>query len=110
LDDVSITEDVSAAPEAPPPVLTRLNVQPNPFAERAALAFSLDAAANARLELFDLRGARVRTLLDATVAAGGHECFWDGRDAAGHTVPSGLYLARLRVGGRDTITRVVRMR
>jgi hypothetical protein len=110
IDDVSISEDVSAAPEASPPVLTLLQVQPNPFTERAALAFSLAAEASARLELFDLRGARVRTLLDATVAAGGHECFWDGRDAAGRPVPSGLYLARLRVGGADTVTRIVRAR
>lgn len=111
IDDVSITEDVSGATEAPPPpVLALLNARPNPFAERTVLAFTLDSPAPARLELFDLRGARVRTLLDGLAAAGGHECAWDGRDAAGRPVASGLYLARLRVGGVETVTRVVRTR
>ena len=62
----------------------------------AATTFELvmPAAGSARVELHDVRGRRVRTLLDETLPAGVSTARWDGRDEAGAPVPGGLYFAR----------------
>ncbi|MBZ0267638.1 hypothetical protein K8I85_05750, partial [bacterium] len=50
-----------------------------------------------RLELYDVRGHRVRTLVDASRDRGVHDVRWTGRDDAGHRVAAGVYFARLRL-------------
>src|SRR5690606_4911432 len=69
---------------------------PNPFAERATIGYRLEARGQATLEVFDLLGRRVRVLVDGEQNAGSHTAAWDGRDAAGRAVASGVYLVRLR--------------
>jgi large repetitive protein len=74
---------------------------PNPFADNTSLRFSLDAPAHeVRIELYDVGGRRVQTVLDAPMARGTHIAGWDSRDAAGNRVAPGTYFARLTVDGR----------
>lgn len=68
---------------------------PNPFARATAVRFGLPAAGEIELGIYAVSGERVRVLLAGPVAAGEHEVAWDGRDAAGHRVPSGVYVVRL---------------
>lgn len=79
-----------------------LSVSPHPARARGAVRFTLASAGEARLELFDAAGRRVRVLADGPLAAGAHERRWDGRDDAGRAVRPGLYLVRLgtREGAR----------
>lgn len=79
--------------------------RPNPSAGDAALRFALPAAGRARLVLLDVTGRRIRTLVDATLAAGPHESVWDGRDDAGAPAAAGLYWARLETAGGAAVTR-----
>jgi len=71
---------------------------PNPARVTTTLRFTLPAAASVRLELHDVRGARVRTLAGGEQAAGEHAVHWDLRDDSGARAPAGLYWARLAVG------------
>jgi hypothetical protein len=75
-----------------------LPARPNPFNPRTTLRFELPAAAHARLEIFDLAGRRIRTLVSTSLSAGPHEVTWDGTDARGCAAPSGNYVARLTAG------------
>jgi flagellar hook assembly protein FlgD len=50
------------------------------------------------LGIYDVSGARVRTLVNETVSAGPHEVMWDGRSDGGAPVASGVYVYRLRSG------------
>jgi hypothetical protein len=59
------------------------------------------------LEVFDLRGRRVRTLLDEAVPAGTGRRVWNHRDDNGRRLASGLYLVRLRAGGESVTRKVV---
>ena len=68
----------------------RLESWPNPLVGSAVIRFSLEAAGRTTLGVYDLNGRRVRTLLDAPLAAGWQEALWDGRDAAGRPVPASL--------------------
>jgi hypothetical protein len=87
-----------------PAVHALLQNQPNPFRPGTEIRYQLASAAAVRLAVFDAQGRQVRTLVDGTVAAGHHRVAWDGRDAHGRAVPSGLYFYRL-VAGAFTATR-----
>ncbi len=85
---------------AKPPARDRLApAVPNPFNPRTTLRFELTAPATVELTVFDLSGRRVATLALGDRAAGRHEAVWQGCDEAGRSMPSGVYLARLRVDG-----------
>ena len=68
---------------------------PNPFNSQTVLAYFLPAAGPVRLEVFSLTGQRVAVLRHGLQQAGFHRLRWDGRDDAGRSVASGLYLYRL---------------
>jgi len=85
--------------------LPEVLVYPNPFSSNADLVntattirFNLRAPAPVTLQIFNLRGELVATLLDRTLIAGLHEQRWNGRDDLGLTVASGTYFYRLRLG------------
>ena len=73
---------------------------PNPFNGRTLIRFELPEEASAKLVLFDLTGQRLRSLVEGRFTAGSHVAMWDGRDAEGRVVASGVYLLELRAGGR----------
>jgi flagellar hook assembly protein FlgD len=58
--------------------------------------------------VFDVGGRLVRELWAGERAAGRHELTWDGRDAAGRAVASGVYLARVSASGEERTARIVR--
>jgi hypothetical protein len=69
---------------------------PNPFNPTTRIAFSLDAPQVVTLEIYDARGARVRTLASGEhEAARRYEISWDGRDDRGRPAASGVYFFRL---------------
>ncbi len=71
----------------------RLWNHPNPFNPSTTIGFVVPAAGHVRLELFNILGQRVVTLVDEPLAAGEHSVTWDGRGA-----PSGVYYYRLTTG------------
>ncbi|MBK8166756.1 MAG: S8 family serine peptidase [bacterium] len=83
----------------------RLDGYPNPFNPRTTLRFALAVPARAILEVHDPAGRLVRRLLAADLPAGAHDIAWDGKDDAGRAVASGQYLARLRAGDAEPVTR-----
>lgn len=81
-------------PATPPALLPRLTVSPNPFNPRTTLAFELPRAGRTQVEIFDVAGRLVTTLLDDVQPAGRIELAWDGNDRSGRAVASGTYFAR----------------
>lgn len=81
-------------------VLRLLPARPNPFNPRTTIRFELPEAASVRLEIFDLAGRRVTTLVAANLPAGPHEATWDGTGRRGGAAPSGNYIARLTAGAQ----------
>lgn len=83
------------APGAPRPLARLLGAAPNPFNPRTLIRFELSRAARVRLTIFDVRGARVRVLVDGSQPPGHHEVAWDGRDGRGMDAATGTYFYRL---------------
>ncbi|MGH7725781.1 MAG: hypothetical protein ACREOU_10195 [Candidatus Eiseniibacteriota bacterium] len=80
---------------------------PNPGRPPIRLRYTVARSAPVSLELFDLAGHRVRTLVseNASSTASTHEVTWDGRDQAGRPVGPGIYFARFRAGDFEGRTR-----
>ena len=81
-----------------------LSASPNPFNPRTTLRFNVAEAGAVRLDVYDVGGRRVRTLVDAPREAGTHAVTWNGRDASGRNAASGVYIARLTVTGESQAT------
>lgn len=68
---------------------------PNPFNPSTVISYQLSGVSEIELRIFDVTGRLIRTLVNARQPAGFHEVSWDGRDAQGLSVTSGVYLYRL---------------
>jgi hypothetical protein len=81
---------------------------PSPFPAGATIEFESPLqASRARLEIYDIRGRRVCTLVDEALSGGRHRIAWHGRDARGAAVASGLYFCRLTTGGSQRVARLL---
>lgn len=76
-------------------------IYPNPFNPSTVISFTLKADADIRLGVYDARGRKVVSLADGLWRTGVHDVAWNGRDASGRRMPSGMYLARLQIDGAD---------
>jgi hypothetical protein len=98
---------ITATSVPAPAVSSTLSVGPNPFQATTFISYSLPATADAALEVFDVAGRRITTLGRGRAGAGPVTVIWDGRDARGNRVRSGVYFVRLSVNGQSATTRRV---
>ena len=82
--------------------------QPNPFVTHSRIEYSLAAAGPVRLEVFDLNGRHLATLVSETLPPGRHATTWNGRADNGRKVASGVYFVRLQAAGKTLSQRVVK--
>jgi hypothetical protein len=83
---------------------------PNPFNAGTVLSFDLPDPSDCTLTVYDSRGGRIAVLFEGRKNAGNHSVRWDGRNSAGASVPSGVYVARLTVGTAVRSTKMVLIR
>ena len=75
---------------------------PNPFNPQTVISYSLDKTADVRLEVFDLLGRKVQTLVNGEMDAGNHDVIWKGTDQG-----AGVYFYRLSADGRSETRKMV---
>ena len=80
---------------------------PNPFNPSTIIPYQLPTAAQVRLEVFNVLGQRVATLVNEERPAGFHAAVWDATNAAGQAVAAGVYMYRLTAGGEQHTRRMV---
>jgi flagellar hook assembly protein FlgD len=71
---------------------------PNPFNPDTEIKFNLPRSSNVTLEIFDITGRKVTTLINKKLSSGPHSVSWNGRDESGTEVSTGIYLYRLSTG------------
>jgi hypothetical protein len=74
------------------------NNYPNPFNPETRIGYSIPKACQVKLEVFNILGQRIRTLVDENQTAGKKEVTWDGRDENRNEVASGVYFYKLQAG------------
>ena len=105
LDAVSIVE-VGDLKLGPTSFKLEQNV-PNPFNPATTIAYEIPQAGPVRLVVYNLLGQQVKTLVDETVDAGAYTAVWDGRDALGNAVASGVYMYRMEGNGFSQVRRML---
>ncbi len=88
---------------------------PNPFNPQTTISFDIpdlgkmgkESAAEARLNIYDIRGRLVRELYSGELASGSYQLSWDGRNESGQSVPSGIYIYRLVAGDWSSVKKMV---
>jgi subtilisin-like proprotein convertase family protein len=99
-------EDVNESAAAIPEGFALMQNYPNPFNPSTKLSFTISQAGPVKLEVFDILGRRVATVLDASLAAGTHTVEWDGKTTGDQSASSGIYFARLTSGDKTGIIRM----
>ncbi|MCP4545963.1 MAG: T9SS type A sorting domain-containing protein [bacterium] len=106
-DDVT-TVGIVDDPQTVPPAITCLGTpNPNPFNPAVVIPFALSQKERVRMEVFDLQGRRVVSLLNETRDTGNWEVTWTGRDDNGQRVASGVYFVRFNAGRIEQSTKIV---
>lgn len=90
-------------------IAVRLTTGPNPASGDVLIRYYTPHTHEARLDIFDAAGRRVRSIPAAAWAEGWQEVVWDGRDHAGAQVSAGVYWVRLQLPLETRTARVVRV-
>ena len=69
---------------------------PNPFNPETKIGYSMAKAGNAELTIYNIKGQRVKTLINDHIESGDHSIVWNGKDDKGTDVSSGVYFYRLK--------------
>lgn len=106
IDDVRLEYEYEVGSDDPIvcPVLSLKPNYPNPFNPSTTISFSLPMNGEVKLDVFNLKGQRVRRLIDSSLTCGEHSIVFNGLDDHGRPVASGIYFYRLQSHGK-TITR-----
>ncbi len=93
----------------PVPVTQLGDIYPVPSNKSVLVAFSLARDQAVDLSIYDIRGARVRSLVTGSLGAGRYQRQWDGRDEAGRTIAGGVYFVRMSAGRYSATRKIVMM-
>jgi len=80
---------------------------PNPFNPATVIEFVVPARNNVSLEIYDILGRKVNTLVDGIKPAGRYSVKWEGTDNSGRPVSSGIYLYRLKTGDHTEFKKMI---
>ena len=83
---------------------------PNPFNPTTEIRYDLPSGSRVKLEIYNVLGARVATLVDEHQKAGSKIASWDGRDVNGAPVSSGVYFYKLQAGSYTEIRKMILLR
>lgn len=84
---------------------------PNPFNPETTISFSTtECTENTEISVFNLKGQKIKTLVNEILASGNHSVVWDGTDESGKTVSSGVYLYKMKAGDYQKIRKMILMK
>jgi len=92
--------------EALIPLVTKLNQNyPNPFNPTTTISFSIQEDSDVKLSIYNIKGQKKRSLLNDQISAGEHSIVWNGENASGVQVSSGVYLYKLKVNDKTELVK-----
>lgn len=110
LDLIQIAYAPPADDNAAPELLGSVRNFPNPTRSNTTISYELGREAPVTLAIYNIRGQRVRVLLDGIVQSGTNFVEWNGKDSAGRELASGVYFYRLVAGDQSVTRRMIVIR
>jgi len=80
---------------------------PNPFNPETKISFNMNKKAEVSLEIYNLKGQKIRTLLGSNLAKGQHQIIWNGKDDNGLDTGSGVYIYKMKSGNHSEIKKMI---
>jgi len=80
---------------------------PNPFNPETTISYSIQKSSNIKLEIYDINGRLVKTIVNDFLNAGNYNTVWDGSNALGNKVASGAYFYQLKSNGFVTVKKMI---
>lgn len=80
---------------------------PNPFNPETTINYSIKKDLNVLIEIYNIKGQKVKTLVDEFRKAGYHSVIWNGKDSGGKPVSSGLYFYRMKTDKYQKIRKML---
>jgi len=108
IDDVSVQTGVGTVDD---PTISLNNAlqgnYPNPFNPETTITYSVKEKSIVVLEVFNVKGQKVKTLVNGPVEAGNRQVIWNGTDDKGQGVSSGMYFYRMKTDGYSATKRMM---
>jgi tetratricopeptide (TPR) repeat protein len=102
-----LDKDSSHTDSSPAIVTTIENNYPNPFNPSTTIKYSLENDSTCKIEVFNIKGQKVYTLVNGVHAKGLHSVVWNGKDNQGRTVGSGVYFYKLTTPGKSMVKKML---
>ena len=99
----------SASEGSPPPYSSPASISsaPNPFKQQTVIHFEIDdSIENTKLEIFDVNGRRISTLVNRALPQGSYDIIWNAEDDSGTKLSSGIYFAVLNIGHEREVFKI----
>ena len=80
---------------------------PNPFNPETQIMYAVPEESHVSIDVFNVAGKRINTLVNTNMDSGYHTVVWDGTDTYGTSLPGGLYLCRIQAGTYEKIIRML---
>ncbi len=96
-------------PQNPVPATALGGNYPNPFNPVTTISYSVKEAGRVKLEIYNIKGQKVRSLVDENHAAGHYKQVFDARDNRGRSLSSGVYLIRMIAPGYQKVSKMMLM-
>ncbi len=93
-----------------PGMVLSINNYPNPFNPVTNIAYSIPAPGHAVIQIYNIKGQVVRTLLNGNVAAGNHSMVFNGLDDNGNSIASGIYFYRISHNDQSITKKMILMK
>ena len=93
------------------PVITELRGNyPNPFNPTTTIAYSVKESGPVQIDIYNLSGQKVRTLVNSNMSAGNHTVVWNGKDSSSRSVGSGVYFFKMQAGKYTSTKKMIMMK
>ena len=103
--DIQFDEPISSNPVISPSIADLGQNFPNPFNPTTSISYAIREAGNVILEVFNVKGQKVTTLVDRNHEPGNYKVDWNGTDVHGKNVTSGIYFYKMKTGNRYSSTK-----
>ena len=99
----SSSQDSHGVPEL------QISSQPNPFVSSVQISARTEQCGAGSLTIYNCRGQVIREYHGVSAPKGEMNCIWDGKDAGGRIMPSGIYQLKLTIAGKSSIRKITKL-